>query len=128
SKPALETLAIIAYKQPISRLDIEQIRGVNCDGVLSTLQDRELIEVSGRGEGIGKPFLYTTTKRFLEYLGLKDHRDLPSMEELERSLELTEQISRPLVPEATEEAEPEEGCREGAFSPREGSTGESDNE
>jgi segregation and condensation protein B len=102
SKPALETLAIIAFKQPISRLVIEQIRGVNCDGVLSTLVERELIEVSGRGEGIGKPFLYSTTKKFLEYLGLKDYGDLPDMEELERSLESSIQAPLPLVPETSE--------------------------
>lgn len=128
SKPALETLAIIAYKQPISRLDIEQIRGVNCDGVLSTLMDRELIEVAGRGEGLGKPYLYATTKKFLEYLGLKDHRDLPSMEELERSLELTDQVPRALIPDAVHEAEGGDVSGDGAISPEEGGPGESDNE
>lgn len=128
SKPALETLAIIAYKQPISRIDIEQIRGVNCDGVLSTLMDRELIEVAGRGDGIGKPYLYATTKRFLEYIGLKDHRDLPSMEELERSLELTEPVPRALVPDAVQEAEGGDASGDGAISPEEGGSGESDNE
>lgn len=85
SQPALETLAIIAYKQPISRMGIESIRGVNSEGVLSTLVERELIAISGRGEGLGRPFLYSTTRKFLEYLGLKDHKDLPDMEELEKS-------------------------------------------
>jgi len=87
SKAALETLAIVAYKQPISRPEIEAIRGVNCDGVLSTLTDRELITVSGRGDSIGKPFLYSTTKRFLDYLGLKNYRELPAIEEFETELE-----------------------------------------
>lgn len=87
SKPALETLAIIAYKQPISRIQIEAIRGVNCEGVLATLTDRELIAITGRGEGVGRPYLYSTTRKFLEYLGLKDYRDLPSIEELEHNLE-----------------------------------------
>jgi segregation and condensation protein B len=87
SKPALEALAIIAYKQPISRMDVEAIRGVNCEGVLATLTDRDLITITGRGEGVGKPYLYSTTRKFLEYLGLKDYRDLPSMEELEKNLE-----------------------------------------
>ncbi len=96
SQAALETLAIVAYKQPINRLDIETIRGVNCDGVLSTLLDRELIAITGRGEGIGKPYLYSTTNRFLEYLGLKDYRDLPSVEELEKSLENIDLIPRPI--------------------------------
>lgn len=95
TQAALETLAIIAYKQPINRLMIEAIRGVNCDGVLSTLIDRELVTISGRGEGVGKPYLYSTTTKFLEYLGLKDYRDLPEMEELEHNLENLELIPRP---------------------------------
>jgi segregation and condensation protein B len=128
SKPALETLAIIAYKQPISRLDIEQIRGVSCDAVLSTLMDRELIEVAGRGEGIGKPYLYATTKKFLEYLGLKDHRDLPSMEELERSLELTEPVPRSFFQDEDREAEGGDASGGGAIPREEGNSGESDNE
>ena len=127
SKPALETLAIIAYKQPISRLDIEQIRGVNCDGVLSTLTDRELIEVAGRGEGIGKPYLYATTKKFFEYLGLKDHHDLPSIEDIERSIEPTDQIPRQLVPDPDGRTEPADAAEVGAESAEERSTGESHN-
>ena len=96
SQAALETLAIIAYKQPINRLAVEAIRGVNCDGVLSTLIERELVAITGRGEGIGKPYLYSTTNRFLEYLGLKDYRDLPSVEELEKSLENLDLIPKPI--------------------------------
>jgi segregation and condensation protein B len=96
--PALETLAITAYKQPISRMQIEAIRGVNCDGVLATLIERELISISGRGDGIGKPYLYSTTKKFLEYLGLKDFGDLPSLEELERRFAFDAEPSKPLVP------------------------------
>jgi segregation and condensation protein B len=101
--PALETLAIIAYKQPIGRMQIEAIRGVGCDGVLATLLERELISISGRGDGIGKPFLYSTTKKFLEYLGLKDFRDLPSFEELERRFAM-ETAARPLIPPPAEDA------------------------
>ncbi len=101
SQAALETLAIIAYRQPISRMGVEAIRGVNCDGVLSTLVDRELIVISGRGEGLGRPFLFSTTSRFLEYLGLKDIRDIPEMEELEKSLESIDLIP---PPESQEEA------------------------
>ena len=92
SQAALETLAIVAYRQPISRTSVEAIRGVNCDGVLATLTERELIAISGRGEGLGRPFLYSTTSRFLEYLGLKDIRDIPDMEELEKSLETLDLI------------------------------------
>ena len=114
SQPALETLAIIAYKQPVSRIDIEAIRGVNSEGVLSTLVERELVAISGRGEGLGRPYLYSTTRKFLEYLGLKDHKDLPSMEDLEKSLPVehvpVEQIKRvdggaPAVEREGEESE-----------------------
>jgi len=107
SQPALETLAIIAYKQPINRLTVESIRGVNCDGVLSTLIDRELIAITGRGEGIGKPYLYSTTTKFLEYLGLKDYRDLPSIEELEKNLEDISLIPNPVDQEVDPASENE---------------------
>jgi segregation and condensation protein B len=98
TQPALEALAIIAYKQPIGRMQIEAIRGVNCEGVLATLMERELISISGRGDGIGKPFLYSTTKKFLEYLGLRDFKDLPSYEELERRFAMDAVVAKPLIP------------------------------
>ncbi len=82
SAPALETLAIIAYRQPVGRAEIEEIRGVGAGGVLKTLQDRELVEVVGRGEGLGRPLLYGTTKRFLEHFGFRSVDDLPRPEEL----------------------------------------------
>ncbi len=69
SGPALETLAIIAYRQPIGRVEMEYIRGVGAAGVIRTLQDRGLVEVVGRGEGLGRPLLYGTTLRFLEHFG-----------------------------------------------------------
>lgn len=97
SRPALETLAIIAYKQPVARMDIEAIRGVNCDGVLSTLMERELITITGRGEGVGRPYLYSTTNKFLEYLGLKDYRDLPDIDEIEKSFETMDLIPVPAM-------------------------------
>ena len=81
SKPALETLAIIAYKQPVSRADIETIRGVNSDGVVVHLIEKELIKIVGRKDVPGKPYLYGTTKQFLEYFGLKSLDDLPKLEE-----------------------------------------------
>ncbi len=81
SQPALETLAIIAYKQPVTRLDIELIRGVNSDGVSEHLLSKGLIDIVGRKEVPGRPFLYGTTKRFLEYFGLKSLADLPKLEE-----------------------------------------------
>jgi segregation and condensation protein B len=112
TQPALETVAIIAYKQPISRMQIEAIRGVNCEGVLATLVERELVSISGRGEGIGKPFLYSTTKKFLEYLGLKDFRDLPSLAELERRFALEQAAGTPAAPDAPVEAAAEATPRE----------------
>lgn len=84
SMPALETLAIIAYKQPIIKAELEQIRGVNSDGVIKTLLDRRLIKIMGRKEMPGKPLLYSTTHEFLKYFGLKDLTDLPTLKELTR--------------------------------------------
>ena len=81
SKPALEALAIVAYKQPVSRGDIELIRGVNSDGVVVHLLEKELIKAVGRRDVPGKPFLYGTTKQFLEYFGLKSLENLPKLEE-----------------------------------------------
>jgi segregation and condensation protein B len=78
----LETLAVIAYRQPVGRLEIEEIRGVSAGGVLRSLQERGLIEVVGRSEALGRPLLYGTTPLFLELLGLKDLSDLPKTEEL----------------------------------------------
>lgn len=79
---ALETLSIIAYRQPVGRSDIEDIRGVSAAGVLRSLQERGLIEVVGRSEALGRPLLYGTSAMFLELLGLKDLTDLPRAEEL----------------------------------------------
>ena len=81
SKPALETLAIIAYKQPVARMDIELIRGVNSDGVMAHLLLKGLIKIAGRKEVPGRPFIYGTTQQFLEYFGLKSLEDLPKLEE-----------------------------------------------
>lgn len=82
SGPALETLAIVAYRQPISRIEVEYIRGVSSAGVIRTLQDREMIEVVGREEGLGRPFLYGTTTHFLEHFGFDSLEELPRPEEL----------------------------------------------
>lgn len=81
-RAALETLAIIAYKQPVTRAEIEAIRGVDVDGVLSTLMARRLIKITGRKEAVGRPLLYSTTAEFLETFGLKDVKELPSLKEL----------------------------------------------
>jgi len=83
SKAALETLVIIAYKQPIIRSDVEHLRGVDCGGVLRVLLERKLIRVLGRREIAGRPLIYATTKRFLEVFDLKDLKDLPTPKEIE---------------------------------------------
>lgn len=81
SKPALETLAIIAYKQPLTKLEIGSLRNVNVDGVMSSLLDKNLIRISGRKKAPGRPFVFGTTKLFLEYFGLKSLDELPKMED-----------------------------------------------
>jgi segregation and condensation protein B len=80
--PALETLAIIAYRQPITRADVEAVRGVNIDGVLQTLMERGLVKISGRAEIPGRPLLYETTEFFLDHFGLRALDELPNVEEL----------------------------------------------
>jgi segregation and condensation protein B len=108
SGPSLETLAIVAYRQPIGRIEIEFVRGVGSAGVLKTLQDRELIDVVGRAEGLGRPVLYGTTAKFLEHFGFKSLEDLPRPEEL--PIVLRERISLgPEDPEATAKAGGEDG-------------------
>ncbi len=84
SAPALETLAVIAYRQPISRAEIEAVRGVAVGGVLETLVDRGVIRVAGRADVPGRPLIYETTTYFLEHFGLRDLNDLPNVEELKR--------------------------------------------
>ncbi|HEY1787977.1 MAG TPA: SMC-Scp complex subunit ScpB [Verrucomicrobiae bacterium] len=84
SQPSLETLAIIAYRQPLTRAEIEQIRGVSVDGVMQTLTERGLVESVGRAEAVGRPQTYGTTPIFLEYFGLRGLEDLPAADELRR--------------------------------------------
>ena len=82
SGPSLETLAIIAYRQPIGRIEIEYVRGVACGGVIRTLTDRGLVDIVSRAEGVGRPLLYGTTQRFLDHFGFRSIQDLPRPEEL----------------------------------------------
>ena len=98
SAATLETLAIVSYRQPVGRAEIEEIRGVSAGGVLRTLQERGLIEVVGRSEALGRPLLYGTTPMFLELLGLNDLADLPRTEELTIAL-------RPHHPSEQDEAD-----------------------
>ena len=82
--PSLETLAIVAYRQPITRADVEAVRGVAVDGVLQSLMERGLVKIAGRAEVPGRPLLYETTQFFLEHFGLRDLDELPNAEELRR--------------------------------------------
>jgi segregation and condensation protein B len=101
SVPALEVLAIIAYRQPLGRAEVEEIRGVQSSAVLRTLQDRELIEAVGRSEGLGRPLLYGTTRKFLEHFGFRSLEDLPRPDELPIVL-----LSRPVDAPVTEPQPP----------------------
>jgi len=116
SKPALETLVIIAYKQPIIRSDIEHLRGVDCGGVIRVLLERKLIRVLGRKEIAGRPLIYATTKRFLEIFDLKNLRDLPTPKEIEELAAATNEGDQAVIidsdqefgdsPETSEDSEP----------------------
>lgn len=122
SQAALEALAIVAYRQPIGRAEIEEIRGVGSAGVLRTLAERDLIEVVGRGEGLGRPLLYGTTPRFLEHFGYGSLEDLPRPEELPVVLRrefglIAEEWGEGLV-----------GAREGESDGRESETDEGEDE
>jgi segregation and condensation protein B len=106
SLPALETLAVIAYKQPVTIPEISEIRGVDSSGVIATLLDRKLITTSGRKDVVGRPILYKTTKEFLLRFGLKDVNELPSMEEFEKLVAESFQGDLPI--EAEKPTEPEQ--------------------
>jgi segregation and condensation protein B len=93
TQPGLETLAIISYRQPVGRPDIETIRGVNSDSVIATLLERNLITVVGKDTTVGRPILYGTTPEFLRYFGLKDLSGLPPLSELEAYLAAREQVT-----------------------------------
>jgi segregation and condensation protein B len=103
SLPALETLAVIAYKQPVTVPEISEIRGVDSGGVIGTLLDRKLITTGGRKQVIGRPILYKTTKEFLMRFGLKDVNELPSMEEFEKLV--AESFQSELIPAESVPAE-----------------------
>jgi len=114
SRAALETLSIVAYKQPVSRPIVEAIRGVNIDGVITTLLERRMVTIAGRSDGPGRPLLYKTTDDFLEYFGIKDLQDLPNLREIKdlfQDGEVFKNLPDEVVAEATEyikEAEAEE--------------------
>ena len=123
SVQSLETLAVVAYKQPITALEISEIRGVNASGVLNTLLERHLIKIAGRKRVVGRPFLYATTKEFLIRFGLNDLTDLPKVEDMAAALGfepplLAEQTpaeeALPLEEEADEPEEPGGGASSGS--------------
>jgi len=107
TRSALETLAIIAYRQPVTKLDIEMIRGVASDSVLHTLLERKLITLSGRAQTIGRPLLYRTTDEFLKYFNLNAIEDLPKMTEIEELLSSREPDAQQTLPlDSRDENEP----------------------
>lgn len=109
STSALETIAIIAYKQPISKAQIEQIRGVNCDYAIQKLLEKELIEIKGKSDGVGRPILYGTSQKFLDYFGVNDLKDLPSPKDFTtEENQIGDAIEKDLAQEApSDSAEPE---------------------
>jgi segregation and condensation protein B len=109
SAPAMETLAIIAYRQPLTRADIEAIRGVAVDGVLQTLLDRGLVKIAGRAEIPGRPLLYETTQNFMDHFGLRNLDELPNVAELRKvNLPLPAHAAEPAAAQPPGSAEPAE--------------------
>ena len=106
SRPALETLAIIAYKQPVTRPEIEAIRGVNIGGIVRNLMERRLVKIVGKKDVVGKPLLYGTSVEFLQYFGLKDLSSLPTLREFQE-LDANEDAMVEALPERTDGAEGE---------------------
>lgn len=94
SKPALETLAIIAYKQPVTKLEIESLRNVDVEGVVKNLLDKNLIRIAGRKKAPGRPYVLGTSRQFLEYFGLRSLEDLPKMEEFLKMKEKTDESKK----------------------------------
>ena len=104
SKPALETLAIIAYKQPVTKFEIESLRRVDTGGVIKNLKDMGIIRIAGRKKAPGSPFVYATTRQFLEYFGLKSLDELPKIDSLLQSQEVPAQASEASAGEGSAEA------------------------
>ena len=115
SQAALETLSIVAYKQPISKTEMEQIRGVSCDYAIHKLLEKELVEIQGRSDAPGRPLVYGTSEKFMDYFGIKSIQDLPKLKdfkEVENQIgeassldEVVEAVAEPIVDEISEEIE-----------------------
>ncbi|MCZ2102024.1 MAG: SMC-Scp complex subunit ScpB [Chitinophagales bacterium] len=101
TKSALETLAIVAYKQPVTKTEIESIRGVNSDYTIQKLLEKDLVEITGRSSGPGKPLLYSTSQKFMDYFGLKSMEDMPKLKDFE---EVENQIGEPEAIETEQNA------------------------
>lgn len=112
SRAGLETLAIVAYKQPVTKVEIDGIRGVDSSGSLHTLLERGLVTIKGRSKGVGRPLVYATSADFLSYMGINDLADLPELKELGPVLEERERLE--MEPEADAPAAHEEPAPEGA--------------
>ncbi len=88
STSSLETLSIIAYKQPVTKIEVEQIRGVNCDYTVQKLLDKELIEIRGKSESIGRPIIYGTSPQFMDYFGINDLNELPTIKDIRQDVNI----------------------------------------
>ncbi len=117
SRAALEALAIIAFKQPVSRAEVAAVRGVNCDGVFKNLLERNLITMAGRATTVGRPVLYKTTEHFLTYFGINSLDDLPSIEEVEALLKARVPQEEERVVEAVDAADTQVATGESAQDP-----------
>jgi len=106
SQAALETIAIIAYKQPVARVDVERIRGVNIDGILKNLLDKNLVRVAGRDKGLGRPYLYGTTPEFLSHFGMKKLSDLPDYTNIRKGITPFQVDSSTITEPLEEQTEP----------------------
>jgi segregation and condensation protein B len=117
TQSALETLAILAYKQPLTRAEIEALRGVDTSGVLNTLMEKNFIKIVGKKEVPGRPFMYGTTEKFLEHFGLKELRDLPSIDEIRQmvdsSVKKDELIGTKKIVDVAQESAPQEEVQQG---------------
>ncbi len=121
SRAALETLAVVAYRQPVTRAEIEHVRGVDCGPVLRTLLERDLLRIAGHREVPGRPMLYATTRRFLELFGLPGLEDLPSLRDLDELLRAAGALAQ-----AEPEPSPAPGPAEGAVALDDADAGEDD--
>ncbi|MHB8653007.1 MAG: SMC-Scp complex subunit ScpB [Terriglobia bacterium] len=123
SKPALETLAVIAYRQPVTLPEIDQIRGVDCGGVIHTLLEKKLVVTAGRKNVVGRPILYRTSRDFLVHFGLKDVGDLPSLREFEEMArqalgsDLFASEEQTVSPQPSDAGEPQTNAEAGATAP-----------